>query len=237
MVLFVAGVLGLSMALPERSAVWVEPRRRCGDVRMLRARGTLRFGAVRGPSNWVAERDGTWTPGYWVEIEGGIDDGAYHLVQTANVSPGLISGAFCDVEIDETGRTRAVPADAIAKVSTSRSERDQAARTRFLSRLLQLPATLFAIATFAALLAASAPPPSERENLEQCSRLISGSVEIGDRAGAERWLSTCRLSDGAAEDLLAERWSQRWGDTTPPSMVQGVPERRERLEYDKFEVE
>ena len=218
------GVLGLSVAFPQRAAVWAEPRRRCSHVCMMQARGRLRFGAARGPSDWLAERDGTWTPGYWVEIEGGTDDGACHLVQTVDVSPGLSDGDICGVEIDGTGTARAVPAD--SDVRTFRFEHDEAARSRLLARLLQPAAIICATAAFAALLAAYAPPPSARESLEQCTRLISGSIEIGDRAGAERWLATCRLPDGTGDDLLAERWSRRWGNQPPPSMVQGVPERQ-----------
>ena len=64
--------------------------------------GRLRFGAVRGPKGWESERDGPWKPGYWVEIEGGLDEGATVLIQDkSRIAPGLAVNDLCAVEFDE----------------------------------------------------------------------------------------------------------------------------------------
>ena len=62
------------------------------------------------------------------------------------------------------------------------------------------------------------------ESQERCTQLISGSIEAGDRRGAEKWLATCDVPRDEAQRLLAATWLQRWGETGPPAMVQGVPE-------------
>ena len=62
-------------------------------------RGRLMFGAARGPSNWLPENDGsTWSPGYWVEINGGPEDGRSIVVSLDDVA-GLREGDLCSVEL------------------------------------------------------------------------------------------------------------------------------------------
>ena len=68
----------------------------------------------------------------------------------------------------------------------------------------------------------SAPVPDAAESLERCERLISGSVEAGDRQAAQRWLATCDVPSADGEQLLSERWSDRWGEQSPPRLVGGV---------------
>jgi len=202
--------------------------RRHDPPAMIQARGRLCFGAARGPRSWVDEVDGPWRPGYWVDIEGGAEDGKSLLVSTENVAPGLQPGDACGVKLDADGLPRCVPlsADVMEAESAFRFERERARWERLVASLAQPVATATAILAFAGLLATFTPTPGAQESRERCERLVSGSIEIGDRRSAERWLATCDLPTDVADELLAERWRRRWGNEPPPSMVQGVPERR-----------
>ena len=63
-----------------------------------RRRGRLRFGATNGPASWLERNDGPWSPGYWVEVEGGPDDGRYVVIALADIGPVLKEGGLCCVE-------------------------------------------------------------------------------------------------------------------------------------------
>ena len=66
--------------------------------------GRLQFGATRGPRTWQTDRDGPWVPAYWVEIQGGLDDGEVVLIpDKARIARGLSAGDLCAIEYDVEG--------------------------------------------------------------------------------------------------------------------------------------
>ena len=68
--------------------------------------GRLRFGAAKGPKTHEPERDGPWRPGYWVEIDGGRDDGAVVLIpDRSRIADGLAENDMCAVHSKPTSRT------------------------------------------------------------------------------------------------------------------------------------
>lgn len=198
-------------------------------------RGRLFFGAARGPRSWNVERDGPWQPGYWVEVQSGSDDGAILLVEKDRLESGLTAGDLCGIDVRQNGEVYGLKLTEAAvqeeeKTTTPgfRYERNriESRRAKLLRDVGRPLGIGVAVAAMAALFAQFTPEPSLSESLERCARLVSGSVEAGDRVGAERWMSTCGLAPEVdAEGFLAETWLRRWGENGPPNMIQGVPER------------
>ena len=182
------------------------------------ADGRLQFGASSGPSWWQEDRDGPWKPGYWVVVEGGANDGQEVVIALADVGAGLKQGDTCVLEPLEDGSGWRCVASSAGPPAAAPKERrrpwvDRARQAaRPVSVVVATVAVGFAFAQFA-------PRPDARENLERCERLISGSIEAGDRLGAERWLAACDASV-EKEAVLAGAWLQRWGEEGPPPMVQ-----------------
>ena len=99
-----------------------------------RSRGTLCFGATRGPKSWIAARDGEWAAGYWVELEGGADDGLAMPLPKESIAKGLQAGDA--VEIYRTGAGVAVvPLKSGASGGGAVSSPDQAKDAASLERL------------------------------------------------------------------------------------------------------
>ena len=198
------------------------------DAGSLVGRGILCFGASKGPRTWSIERNGPWRPGYWIEIEGGPDDGEIVLLpDKERIAAGLAAGDICNVLIDDAGvRCTALNAEASA---TSSFRFDTPSTQGLVKRLLRVAAkpslivlaVVLASATFIQL----SPPLDGRQQTERCARLVSSGIEAGDREGAATWLPTCGLPADEAEALLEKQWRSRWGDEGPPRMVQGVVER------------
>ena len=91
--------------------------------------GVLRFGASKGPS-WWTERDGAWSPCYWVEIEA---TGQEILVARDDLA-GLKEDDECMVELVEDGsRCRCVPLSPDAPIARRRSEAERLAARRTLT--------------------------------------------------------------------------------------------------------
>ena len=176
--------------------------------------GVLRFGATKGPS-WWTERDGAWSPCYWVEIEA---TGQEILVARDDLA-GLKEDDECMVELVEDGsRCRCVPLSPDAPIARRRS-----AAERLAARLV-MPAGVIAAVTVAGLiLSNNAPAPDAVFARDRCERLISGSVEAADRRAAERWLKACDASLEDPERLLDAAWLRRWGERGPPPVVRGAP--------------
>ena len=176
--------------------------------------GVLRMAPLKGPS-WWTERDGAWSPGYWVEIEA---TGQEILVARDDLA-GLKEDDECMVELVEDGsRCRCVPLSPDAPIARRRS-----AAERLAARLI-MPAGVVAAVTIAGLiLSNNAPAPDAVFARDRCERLISGSVEAADRRAAERWLKACDASLEDPERLLDAAWLRRWGERGPPPMVQGAP--------------
>ena len=201
------------------------PRTRCPDrgvAMLISAVGKLRFGAARGPPNWIPDRDGPWSGGYWLECD---DD---KCIICDEVSPGLTEGAACAIEIGDDASRVCVPlpsnyAEAIARQGMERKRIEQAKQLRDILRPTLTAAAIFAAAF---LFYSNAPEPSAFEATERCERLISGSIEAADREGAQKWLSTCDLSGDDAERLLERQWQERWPAEGggAPRLVRGWPE-------------
>ena len=114
-------LLSLATATHPRAALQLRPsaavraRHRCVVLQAeptASRRGRLRFAATRGPASWLETKDGPWSPGYWVEIEGGPDDGRDVVIDLADVGPGLKEGNLCCVVLGEDGsRWRCVALD------------------------------------------------------------------------------------------------------------------------------
>ena len=107
-----AALLSLATATHTRTALQLKPsalvraRHRCVVLQAeptASRRGRLRFSATRGPASWLETKDGPWSPGYWVEIEGGPDDGRDVVVELADIGPGLTEGSLCAVVLREDG--------------------------------------------------------------------------------------------------------------------------------------
>ena len=196
--------------------------------------GRLQFGATRGPRTWHTDRDGPWVPAYWVEIQGGLDDGEVVLIpDKARIARGLSAGDLCAIEYDVEG-ARCIALEeneyATAEAAVKTGFRFETPSTRgFADRLLRSAAKpigiTLAIVAAGAVLVGLSPPPDAREQTERCARLISSGVEVGNREAATRWLPTCGLPAAEAESILQEQWERRWGAEGPPRMVQGVRER------------
>ena len=184
--------------------------------------GRLCFGAAKGPKSHEPERDGPWRPGYWVEIEGGPDDGASVLIpDRSRIADGLAVDDRCAIEFDEDG-ARAVPAPTS---SGFRYESPPSLARRVLESAARPVGVVLAVLVASAVLVDYAPQPTAREQAERCARLVSAGIEAGDRRSAQRWLASCGLPDVEAAQLLEEQWTTRWGTQGPPSLVQGLPER------------
>jgi hypothetical protein len=84
-----------------------------------------------------------------------------------------------------------------------------------LNRLALPSSVVIATVAMGTVFATFAPPPSAVEARERCERLISGSIRMGDRRGAEKWLSTCEMPVAEAEDLLSRSWLEQWGHDGP----------------------
>lgn len=199
--------LGTCTNPPTRSAIFLQSQQEPNT-------GRLRFGATRGPS-WWTDRDGPWSPGYWVEIEA---TGQEILVARDDLA-GLKEDDVCMVELVEDGsRCRCVPLSPDAPIARRRS-----AAERLAARLV-MPAGVVAAVTIAGLiLSNNAPAPDAVFARDRCERLISGSVEAADRRAAERWLKACDATLEDPERLLDAAWLRRWGERGPPPMVQGAP--------------
>ena len=65
-------------------------------------RGVLKFGAAKGPSTWIVERDGAWSPNYWVEVKGGKNDGKAFVVPPESIELGLKEGDTCDLVLGDS---------------------------------------------------------------------------------------------------------------------------------------
>ena len=107
-----AALLSLATATHTRTSLQLKPsalvraRHRCVVLQAeptASRRGRLRFSATRGPASWLETKDGPWSPGYWVEIEGGPDDGRDVVVELADIGPGLKEGSLCAVVLREDG--------------------------------------------------------------------------------------------------------------------------------------
>ena len=105
-------LLSLATATHARTSLQLKPsalvraRHRCVVLQAeptASRRGRLRFSATRGPASWLETKDGPWSPGYWVEIEGGPDDGRDVVVELADIGPGLKEGSLCAVMLREDG--------------------------------------------------------------------------------------------------------------------------------------
>ena len=200
----------------------------------MRYRGRLCFGAARGPRWWNAERDGEWSPGYWVEIEGGRDDGLALLVAKDDVGAGLMAGDKCCVELFDGEHARCMPlGDAAAQQGGIEAAKD-ARGSGLVAAMRSRPSAMrvagaqvgsaLGIAATAMLLAYFAPQPSLEESLARCAQLISGAIETADQPAAEAWLETCNVPSAEANALLADVWQRRWGTEELPRLIQGVAE-------------
>ena len=222
-------IIQMLVALATQISAWTVPgchqqrlRSREAAVSMLaQARlGRLRFGAAKGPKTHEPERDGPWRPGYWVEIDGGRDDGAVVLIpDRSRIADGLAENDMCAVEYDEDG------ARAVLVASGFRYESEPSLAERVLESAVRPIGIALAILAASVVLVHYAPQPTAREQAERCARLVSAGIEAGDRQSAQRWLASCRLPDIEAAQLLEERWTTRWGAQGPPRLVQGLPER------------
>ena len=194
--------------------------------------GRLRFGAARGPEEWIVDRDGEWSPGYWVELEGGPDDGRTIPVPLAQIEDGLKEGDACAIEnLDDADdadgtRVRCVKPSPLTGFRFENSSTPPMAPGSVALRNAARPVVTVVVVLAAGLvLSRFAPRPSLLESQQRCERLLSGFIEVGDREGAESWLSACALSRAEGEELLSDAWQSRWQGKEPPTMVQGVPTR------------
>ena len=187
-------------------------------------RGRLCFGAARAPSTWLVDRDGPWNGGYWVEIEGGEDDGLQIALLTENIEAGVKEGDLCYVVEEGESGVRCLPIPVAERSDTFRFGAKAKRQRKKLISDIGRPVSILAIVLAAAtLFTQNTPSPGGAELAERCERLITGSVATGDRRAAERWLSMCDLPSGDAEQLLADAWLRRWGEDGPPQIIQGVP--------------
>ena len=188
--------------------------------------GRLRFGATKGPSWWLESEHGPWSPGYWVEIEGGAQS---ITIALDDVARGLKEGDMCGVElVDGEARWRCAPLPPDRRQQPPEASETSGVAWRLqpleqLQKAARPLSVVVGVVAMGLILAHFAPSPSARESLERCERLISGSVEMADRRAAERWLPTCGISAEQADQLLEDPWLRRWGEREPPEMVQGVP--------------
>ena len=186
-----------------------------------RRRGRLRFGATNGPASWLERNDGPWSPGYWVEVEGGPDDGRYVVIALADIGPVLKEGGLCCVEpLGEDGsRWRCVVPDdgtvpSAVQLSAAATWR---ARARQVARPLSVVASTVALGV---CLAQFAPRPGEQESLVRCERPLLAWIGVGVRvtarvemqvrvwvrsgSGASAWLrgpGRCRVGSGQGYSL------------------------------------
>ena len=131
-------------------------------------RGRLRFAATRGPASWLEKNDGPWSPGYWVEVEGGPDDGQDVGIDLADVGPGLKEGDLCCVVLGEDGsRWRCVAPDNPMAPEAAQPVAAAAwhARARQVAQPLSVVATTVCLGV---LLTQFAPRPAMQENLLRC---------------------------------------------------------------------
>jgi hypothetical protein len=206
------------------AAVSMAPGSRCPVLRLsLQQAGRLRFGAAQGPPSWNTDRDGPWSPGYWVELEGGPNHGRTLVVTMDSIDSGLKEGDWCGVEsLDDIAQLRCVALpdpEATASAITSRlqnGDRSRAAIQDVLRATTPIATMLVTVLAVGFLFARFAPQPSIVERQQRCEQLISGSVSVGDRQGAEAWLSTCDLSRTEADEVLFSAWTQRWQSKEPP---------------------
>ena len=172
-----------------------------------------------------------------MEVIGGVADGREIVISLEQIGPGLKEGDACIIEELEDGSVCCMPvpregpevATAGLSMGSTASANSLAGEREIVQRLREaaLPLSIVAATVaMAALFAHYAPAPSAQETRERCERLVSGSIELGDRPGAERWLATCDVPMEDAEGLLNSKWMERWGVENPPSMVQGVTEKR-----------
>ena len=200
-----AALLSLATATHTRAALQlklsavVRARHRCVVLQAeptASRRGRLRFAATRGPASWLETKDGPWSPGYWVEIEGGPDDGRDVVIELADVGPGLKEGSLCCVVLGEDGsRWRCVALDD----PTAPGAAQPAATAAWRAIAQQVARPLSVVAATVALgvcLAQFAPRPEAQESLLRCERLLSGAIERADRRAAEGWLAACDPSIG-----------------------------------------
>mmetsp|Transcript_45072 Transcript_45072/g.84262 ORF Transcript_45072/g.84262 Transcript_45072/m.84262 type:complete len:216 (-) Transcript_45072:148-795(-) len=75
---------------------------------------------------------------------------------------------------------------------------------------------MFAMACLAYVFMQNAPAPSTEAEPGRCQQMMTGSIEAGDWSGAKKWLSMCKIPAEEAEQMLSDRWVQRWGRWLPP---------------------
>ena len=170
-------LLSLATATHTRAALQLRPsaavraRHRCVVLQAeptASRRGRLRFAATRGPASWLETKDGPWSPGYWVEIEGGPDDGRDVVIDLADVGPGLKEGNLCCVVLGEDGsRWRCVALD--DPIAPGAAQPAPTAAWRAIAQQAARPLSVVA-ATVAlgVCLSQSAPRPSAQESLLRC---------------------------------------------------------------------
>ena len=170
-------LLSLATATHTRAALQLRPsaavraRHRCVVLQAeptASRRGRLRFAATRGPASWLETKDGPWSPGYWVEIEGGPDDGRDVVIDLADVGPGLKEGNLCCVVLGEDGsRWRCVALD--DPIAPGAAQPAPTAAWRAIAQQVARPLSVVA-ATVAlgVCLSQSAPRPSAQESLLRC---------------------------------------------------------------------